>query len=81
MDWTDFVFPVKHVMQDLAARGAVTNETGVKGFHPANQDIASMAQKDADNKRPEMQTGAHQPTLEQLKGMGGSAKACPTCGK
>jgi hypothetical protein len=80
MDWTDFVFPVKHVLQDLAERGAKTNETGVRGFHPANQDIAKMAQEDANNKVPQRQVGAPQPTMEQLKGMGGAAKSCPTCG-
>lgn len=83
MDWTDFVFPVKHVLNDLAAHGAVTNETGVRGFNPAKQDIASMAQQDANNKVPQKQVGAHQPTMEQLKGMGGPASdtKCPTCGK
>ncbi len=75
MDWTDFVFPAKHVMdkigegvKDLAAHGKVT--TNLHTPNSANLDIGKMAQDQADKERP------------QFKAAGQSQSAtCPTCGK
>ena len=78
MDWTDFVFPAKHVLKSAAGQSDPT----VASTQPAGMDIGRMAQDQADAEKAKQFTGAHQPTMEQLKGMGAPKQApCPTCGK
>ena len=83
MDWTDFVFPAKHVMdaigsgvKDLAAHGKVT--TNLHTPNSANLDIGKMAQDQANKDRPDMAGVSN----HQLSGAGGQSQTpCPTCGK
>ena len=83
MDWTDFVFPAKHVMDKigesgynlmhgLAEKGTTTHDT--QSVNPANQDIGKMAQDQAIHDRPD---------LYKVNGAGAPQQKtpCPTCGK
>lgn len=80
MDWTDFVFPAKHVLGQLANQGP-SNPASTPS-QPAGMDMGKMAQDQADSEKARQFTGAHQPTMDQLKGVGmSSQKPCPTCGK
>lgn len=80
MDWTDFIFPAKHVLNQAAGSQGPSNPAQGSS---QTLDIAKMAQDQADSQKiPKMgQPGtAPQPTMQQLKGMGGNTP-CPTCGK
>lgn len=77
--WSDFVFPAKKVLRKASGE----DEPSYKpSYNPSTMDIGKMAQEQADNERAKQFTGAHQPTMEQLKGVGGKNGAkCPHCGK
>lgn len=78
MDWTDFIFPAKHVLGQAASQGQ-SNPAQAPSSSSQTMDIGKMAQDQADNEKAKQFKGAHQPTMQQLTGVGGS-KACPTCG-